>query len=132
MDYLGKLNLSYSHVLKLLTLSFVYSPSDVNPADHLLDVISNNDEKVQSTVNKNIKIQLPIDLSRGEEKGAYNERSNRSWLSQYFILCHRNFKQYQRRMDIFITNIIATSVLSIFIGMGVWHQIGTSQASIAT
>jgi len=108
-------------------------PPGVNPADHLLEAISpTRKESVADRVDKHGERTVPIDLSLGFGRGEFSMKNSRSWLSQFVILSRRNVQQYIRRKDIIVTNIVATVVLALFIGLGIWHNIGTSQASIAT
>ena len=107
-------------------------PNNCNPADHLLDVISPTQSELNASKVENSRRVIPIDLSLGIDKDGFAERSTRSWLSQYEILCRRNVQQVLRRKDILFVNFFATSLLAVFISMGIWHNIGTSQTSIAT
>ncbi len=55
---------------------------------------------------------------------------HRSWCSQFIILLTRNFYQYIRNVDIILLNALAMILLAIFIGCGLWYQIGNGQDSI--
>jgi ATP-binding cassette, subfamily G (WHITE), member 2 len=60
----------------------------------------------------------------------YTQEGMRSWCDQFLILCRRNYYQYIRNSDIILMNAVASIVLAVFIGSGLWYQIGTSQTSI--
>eukprot|EP01035_Chromulina_nebulosa_P021369 gene21369-27686_t len=108
-------------------------PPGVNPADHLLDVISpNRRESTATKVDEHGKKTVPVNLSLGHEKGAFSTATQRSWISQYEILCRRNFMQYMRRKDIIAFNVVTTVVLSCFVSLGIWRNIGTTQVSVNT
>ena len=102
-------------------------PSDMNLADHLLEVIApSGDEQVSHEKWS----EIPVNLSLGEDKQWYSSDGARSWFDSFTILVERNFKQYYRNYDIIFMNLIATIILAIFIGNGFWHQIGDGQESI--
>ena len=74
---------------------------------------------------------VPVDLSMGLEKGLTASAGRRSWLSQLLILCERNLKQYTRRTDTIFMNFCATVLVAVFIGCGIWHVMGDTQADVA-
>lgn len=100
-------------------------PQNEDLADHLLNVTAIkevNDEKLED-------LRVPIDLTLGFNKGFYSQDGAKSWLREYRILTKRCILQYVRRYDLIILNMLATVVIAIFIGYGVWHDVGNSQAT---
>lgn len=108
-------------------------PPGTNPADHLIDAISQNRrESVVERIDQSANKTVPVNLSLGFERGPFSLKSTQNWFAQFMTLSRRNFQQYWRRKDIIVINIIATLLLSLFIGLGIWHDIGTTQSSIPT
>jgi ATP-binding cassette subfamily G (WHITE) protein 2 len=106
-------------------------PPDVNIADHLLDVISPANEKSDELDGAATKKIVPVNLSLGFEKPFYASDGARSWFDQFIILSRRNMQQYLRNKDIILMNAVVTVLVAVFIGCGLWYQIGTGQDSIA-
>eukprot|EP01034_Spumella_vulgaris_P039627 gene39627-48969_t len=107
-------------------------PPDESLADYLLDVVTpgKDDEVVDSHA---AKLSPPVDLSMGYDKQLFEEDAGAtSWWNQFTVLTQRNFQQFIRRPDIILMNFVANTVLALFICLGIWKQIGTDQASIAT
>lgn len=107
-------------------------PPEVALADHLLDVISPAHEFgdfIDDTAQKHI---VPVNLSLGLDKDFYDRDSMRSWWDQFTILFQRNMQQYFRNTDIIFMNVVLTVLLAVFIGRGLWYQIGTGQESLQT
>jgi hypothetical protein len=108
-------------------------PPGTNPADHLIDAISQNRrESVVERIDQSANKTVPVNLSLGFERGPFSLKSTQNWFAQFMTLSRRNFQQYWRRKDIIAINIVATLLLSLFIGLGIWHDIGTTQISIPT
>lgn len=106
-------------------------PEGVNPADYLIDVISpNRCDKASALIDDNGKLEVPVNLSFGFDKPSISREGASSWLAQFSILFQRNMQQYWRRKDIIFMSFVVTVVLAIFIGFGVWHNIGNNQLSI--
>lgn len=99
-------------------------PEDEDLANHLLNVaaIDVNDEYFE-------EIFVPVDLTMGLEKSFY-EQDGKSWLKQYKILTYRAFLQYFRRYDLILLNLLTTIIMAIFVGQGVWHDVGYSQSTV--
>ncbi len=107
-------------------------PPDVSLADYLLDVVTPGKGEADEKVDEHSKLSPPVDLSLGYEKQLFEEEGTTSWWNQFQVLVRRNTQQYLRRKDIIFLNFIASSVLALFICLGVWRNIGTDQDSIAT
>lgn len=109
-------------------------PENVNPADFLIDAIGSKDEALSTAFDINSKLKIPVDLNLGMNKDHYTEKTLvlRDWWAQFIVLLRRCWLQYTRRTDLIVLNLILTVAISIFVSCGVWYQIGTSQASIAT
>lgn len=106
-------------------------PEDMSIADHLLDVISPHNEFGEVINEDAHKHTVPVNLSLGMDKDHFEFEGARSWMAQFIILAQRNFQQYLRNTDIIFMNFAVTVVLAVFIGRGLWYQIGTGQDSIA-
>jgi len=104
-------------------------PEKMNPADHLLDVVTigTHDDKEESNLKR---LTPPINMDYGIDKDDFSVRAVQPWLFQFYILTLRNLKEKFRRWDVYAMNIFITALIGVFIGMGSWYQIGTSQASI--
>lgn len=106
-------------------------PEGINPADYLIDVISpNRKDHASLLIDDNGKLEVPVNLSFGFDKPSFSKEGASSWIAQFSILFQRNMQQYWRRKDIILMNLVVTVLLAIFIGLGVWHNIGTNQISI--
>lgn len=103
-------------------------PNDLAMADHILEVIapSVEDERIDEQGKKIV----PVNLSLGIDKPFYTTDGARNWWDQFVILCKRNWHQYVRNSDIIFMNAVVTVLLAVFIGSGLWFQIGTGQDSI--
>jgi len=102
-----------------------------NPADFLLDIMSSGEKSAENLCDAVRVSQPPVNLKIGEDKPEFKIREINGWFEQLWILLIRNVQQQLRRYDILIINIIVTVLIAIFVSMGVWRQIGNSQASIA-
>lgn len=105
-------------------------PPDVSLADYLLDVVNPNKEDGDKV--DEFRLSPPVDLSTGYEKQWFSEHGTTSWFNQYKVLIRRNCQQYFRRKDNIVMNFLATSLIALFVSLGVWRHIGTTNASIAT
>jgi len=103
-------------------------PHGVNPADHLLDVLTSHLENTAEGVPDN---KVEVDIQRGADKPDFGARDIQSWPEQVFILLQRNAQQSLRRSDILIMNMLVSIILALFISLSVWRSIGYDQASIA-
>lgn len=101
-------------------------PEDLSVADHILEVIAPNVEDPEEGLVKTV----PVDLSLGMDKAFYSQDGMRNWWDQFTILVRRNYHQYIRNPDIILMNAAVTIILAIFIGSGLWFQIGDGQDSI--
>jgi ATP-binding cassette subfamily G (WHITE) protein 2 len=103
-------------------------PSGINPADHLLDIISSPGDHVE----RDEKLKVPIDLTMGMEKGFLFDDDRATWLRQIGILFRRNFHQYIRKPDIILLSLVSTSLIAIFIGGGIWYKQQLNQIGATT
>lgn len=76
------------------------------------------------------KLTPPVNLSLGMEKDMDITSGSRSWLDQYVILVQRNWQTYARGSDLIVMNFLVTCLLAVFIGSGLWYQIGVNQLSV--
>jgi ATP-binding cassette subfamily G (WHITE) protein 2 len=108
-------------------------PADMAMADYLLNVISPNEEN-EHIVDRasRIKHVVPVDLSFGQDKQILEGNGPRTWFDQFYILLQRNLQQYLRNSDLIFMNFMVTVVTAVFIGSGLWYQIGNGQASLQT
>ena len=138
-------------------------PADMNPADFLIDAIT---QKV--TYNgiacsfaltpsvthlptyppavflfvrpqapgddeaKDQRVDVPVDLEMGTSLPQFHASplALQSWCRQFTVLFQRCMMQYLRRVDLIFMNLVLTIVIAVFISCGIWHQIGTNQASV--
>lgn len=103
----------------LRQLDIEVPPGD-NPADYLLDMLSNDDKMSDAAMVKLNEMKssfaaVPIDLSAGKEKPEFRMKQLPSWFEQMQILLQRNLLLYYRRWDIFLLNVL----IAIFIGFAV-------------
>jgi ATP-binding cassette subfamily G (WHITE) protein 2 len=105
-------------------------PPDVNIADHLLDLISPVNAVGDRVDEHQRGLFVPVDLSLGLDKALFSSELATSWFKEFIVLCERNIKQYIRRPDMILMNLVGTVIIAIFIGCGAWHFIGTAQGSI--
>jgi len=70
-----------------------------------------------------------VDLTMGIEKDFYSQEGAKSWAREYRILTYRAMLQYIRRYDLIFLNLLATIIMAIFIGYGVWRDCGHSQST---
>jgi ATP-binding cassette subfamily G (WHITE) protein 2 len=110
-------------------------PPETHMADFLLDVISpgaDGSDRVEAHRSQHTRLMPPVDLSLGLETDSFDSGELVGHACEFSILFHRNMRQYVRRWDLILMNLVATSLLAVFICMGIWKDIGTGQASIAT
>ncbi len=108
-------------------------PEETNPADFLIEAISSNGDAAADALDDNAKKDVPIDLTLGSNLlFESKEFSFRAWWIEFCTLFTRSGKQYIRRYDIILMNMVTTVIIAIFVSCGIWHQIGTDQKSIAT
>ena len=106
-------------------------PAGVNPADYLIDVINpNRRDNASVLIDDHGKEEVPVNLSFGFDKPSLTREGASSWIAQFCILFQRNMHQYWRRKDIILMSFMVTILLAIFVGLGVWHNIGNNQLSI--
>ncbi|RYH01479.1 ATP-binding cassette domain-containing protein, partial [archaeon] len=99
-------------------------PEDASVADHIIDVISPTRTDADEALREK-RMTPPVNLSLGMEKPFYTQEGARNWLDQFFILFRRNYRQYMRNTDIILMNAVVAVLLAVFIGSGLWFQIGT-------
>jgi ABC-type multidrug transport system ATPase subunit len=109
-------------------------PYGENPADHILNVITPPSvrHKDGDSSSSSHQFIVPIDLTLGDDKPSFIHQGTVSWFTQFTILLTRNLKQYFRRHNLIVMNLIVTLLLATFISQGIWKQIGITQDSIAT
>lgn len=106
-------------------------PEGVNPADYLIDVINpNRRDKASVLIDDHGKLEVPVNLSFGFDKPSFSTEGASSWIAQFCILFQRNMQQYWRRKDIILMSFCVTVLLAVFVGLGVWHNIGNNQLSV--
>jgi len=108
-------------------------PKKENPADHLMDALSQafvtddpqGYEKLASQMNV-----TESDLLLGQEQPVIPPREMVPWHHQFLILCQRTFQDHKRRWRAVIVQLIETVLMAILVGT-VFLQIGTNQVSIS-
>eukprot|EP01036_Dinobryon_divergens_P027780 gene27780-36607_t len=103
-------------------------PERTNPADHLLDLISQGTKRDKEEARLKY-LKVPIDLDAGLGKDDFTIRAAHNWLFQYLILSKRTFQERFRRWDTIVMNIFVICIIATFIGMGAWNNIGNSQSA---
>lgn len=98
-------------------------PDKMNPADHLLDLVTLGVNDSSQPSYKVKKLQVCVDLDFGLDKNDFTVRAVQPWLFQFYILMHRNFIERIRRWDILVVNVFVTCLVAVFIGMGSWHNL---------
>lgn len=126
-------------------------PEKMNPADHLLDLVTIgvNDESKSSFNVKRLSVPIDIDFGKyidilsnrigcrlqinllcahaGLDKSDFTPRAFQWWWFQFAILVQRNFIERIRRWDIILMNVFVTCIVGTFIGMGAWHHLGSDK-----
>lgn len=102
-------------------------PPNFNPADHLIDVLSEgNGNKFDTTKSAQI---FRISPDYGGTGGTLNLKEIQPWFRQFLILLRRNLHAQLVRWDIILTNVLVTLIIATFVGKSVWENIGVHQAS---
>lgn len=113
---------------------YVFS-DDENPADCLVQIISfgTHDKTTGQEIAATFKLQAQeeVYLLLGEEQAPIQHHKQTPWLWQLAYLVQRNFLEQFRRKERFFLSLIAALIMGTFMGMGVWHDIGHYQNSIA-
>lgn len=108
-------------------------PKHENPADHILDTISDSAGLGQKQCDKEW-IPTPItddDLRFGQERPEIRIRSAVPWFTQFTTLTHRNFKNYWREWQVVAFQLFQALLMGVIVGT-IFLQIGTDQTSIRT
>jgi ATP-binding cassette subfamily G (WHITE) protein 2 len=110
-----------------------------NPADHVLDVITNQPNTDNTASNdaeeKLISMQdhALVDLQQADQNQVANKRVHNvqrsSWWHQFKVLLQRSFTEQLRSRDVMVTLIIQNILMAIFIGTA-FLQIGNTQESM--
>ena len=101
-------------------------PQGVNPADHLLEIISPKKEteeilKMEREADK-IRNVVPVDLDMGKSRGFHNRHDRADFWRQFRVVLVRSFLQYIRHPFTILSNFVLTSLIAAFIGGGIWYQ----------
>lgn len=115
-------------------------PPMTNPADFLIDIISDFDNGVvvspeakKAASERLDKIDSQKFVPYIEEFGGtgsmFNIKEWKPWWHQFSILFRRNMHFHIRRLDIFATNIFVTMLIATFCSLSVWRHMGTGKAS---
>jgi ATP-binding cassette subfamily G (WHITE) protein 2 len=99
-------------------------PPNKNPADFLLEVISL--KKADLFLIEPSKVVV-ADVESGLDPLYFHSKPG--WFSQVKILLHRNMKLLLKHYDRILMNIISSGLIGIFVGLGVWRNIGNTQSS---
>eukprot|EP01041_Mallomonas_annulata_P010873 gene10873-22707_t len=101
-------------------------PERENPADHLMDTISDDKDEKRPIM----RMHPPVDLDFGAEKEDFLPKDMPLWIMQFVVLVRRYLREWSLRWYIIALNVLVTSLVSIFIGSGAWYQIGVFQDGI--
>ena len=115
------------------------TPEAVNPADHLIALLSDNDtsnqvtKDVQEMAKKRLSIidsshfTVEVNPEMGLDRPDFKVLEGQSWLFKLYILLQRNFKSQIRRWDNIVFNLILTLVIALFAATTVWSDMDTSK-----
>jgi ATP-binding cassette subfamily G (WHITE) protein 2 len=108
-------------------------PEKMNPADHLLDLISTGTKMVsdeeggrKSVEIKNMGFAVPINMEFGIERDDFTVRAVHNWFFQFATLFQRTWQERIRRWDTILVNILVTCIVATFISMGAWNNLGNN------
>ena len=103
-------------------------------SDHFVDV-EMVDERYACTLESSSSLSLLpkfialADTVAGCNQPEFQAHEFPAWNRQFFILFRRSMHLHLRRYDIILINVIVTMLLSTFVSMSTWHNLGTSNSS---
>ena len=104
-------------------------PLNFNPADHLIDVLSEGNNASFDSVKVAERFRISADY--GGTGGHLNLKEIQPWLRQFIILLRRNLHAHIVRWDIILVNVVVTLIIATFVGKSVWEDIGEHKAGSA-
>lgn len=103
-------------------------PPGVNPADHLLDVISPSKENgAIGPINS-----LTNEIEILDDENLIEQSTKATWLTQFKTIAIRSLIQYIRRTDMILLQFFATVAIACFVGGSVWYQQPFNQTTATT
>ena len=108
-------------------------PFQTNPADHLIDVLSNAVVKVDDAglVHSSVPF-LPISVGKnlGADRPLPPPRVETNWAIQFGIIFLRSLQQGWRKRVVVVSNLVAVVIIAIFAAYGPWNSLGNSTANL--
>jgi ABC-type multidrug transport system ATPase subunit len=118
-------------------------PPLTNPADHLIEVIRDNmagDDMLsnESRSDKYARIKhlddikfVPYEADYGGTSSMFNSKEVQPWLKQFSTLFRRAFSAHLRNWETLLMNLFVTIIMSCFISLNVWQDIGSTKSSVS-
>eukprot|EP01035_Chromulina_nebulosa_P019214 gene19214-25065_t len=113
-------------------------PEHTNPADHLIDVISEQEgsfkeieDETKGTSHKRDIVpfdKVYLDNEFGGTSQSFTLREWQPWYSQFVTLFIRNLHFHWRSWHISAMNLFVTLLIATFTSMSVWRNLGTHKA----
>eukprot|EP01038_Epipyxis_sp_PR26KG_P006990 gene6990-9552_t len=109
-------------------------PINDNPADVIVSIISSktHDQTTGEDIPPSFDLQkpVPVNLTLGSNLPEIKPRVRTPWIQQFGFLIQRGFLDQWRRKERFIIGLVASIIMAVYLGEGVWKDIGTDQTSI--
>jgi len=98
-------------------------PPGVNPADHLLDIISpaKNNDAAMGSIPYTKSVQ-ELQMLETDDENLIDQFTRATWWKQYTTVATRSLIQYIRRTDMILLQFFSTVAIACFIGGSVWYQ----------
>lgn len=104
-------------------------PPLTNPADHLIDILAENKSNTLPNTGVSKEFKAPLDTNYEHTSLMIDLTKFSPWWKQFTVLLRRSFHTHIRRWDVIAMNVFVTMLVSTFVSMSVWYEIGTHQAS---
>lgn len=104
-------------------------PPNFNPADHLIDVLSEGNNSNFDASKSAARFRISPDY--GGTGRHLNLKDFQPWYRQFLILLRRNLHAHIVRWDIILTNVAVTLIIATFVGKSVWENLGVHKAGSA-
>lgn len=108
-------------------------PADVNPADHVLNVLSWNadDDDSSNTFGfETLVLKTEVDLELGSDLPFEHEWVHKTWFQHVATLTKQNWLCHFRKYNIIMLNLLCVVILAVFVSCGAWFQIGNDQQNM--
>ena len=108
-------------------------PFQTNPADHVIDVLSNSVVKVDEAgvVHSSFPyLPITVDKNFGSERPFPPNRVETNWVIQFLVVFLRSLQQGWRKRVVFFSNLVSIIIVAIFAAYGPWNDLGESSANL--